>query len=227
MRGRAAQAQRSAAIVASSQILMIKIILVSFLLANGACAQTSSIPVASPASSPSPQSAGPTIRVSLPQPTKTKGKASVYYDEGSKRSTAKVSFYVVGRAEDIQKVDVLSVETRVDGPGKESIKPESVFFRFYSYSHGTGYKYKEDPKLTIYLNGIWLLTGVCQSSFAAIDPRGGVTEEYFSPGISYEQFTKLLSGGKISMKFGSTEFVIEGDTLEALEDLSIVVSGGS
>jgi hypothetical protein len=204
---------------------MIKIILVSFLLANGACAQTASIPVASPSSSPTPQTAGPTIRVSLLQPTKTIGKASVYYDEGSKRSTAKVNFYVVGRAEDIQQVDALSVETRVDGPGKESMKPESVFFRFYSYSHGTGYKYKEDPKLTIYLNGTWFLTGLCQSSFVAIDPRGGVTEEYFSPRVSYEQFTKLLSGGTISMKFGSTEFVIEGDNLGALRDLAEVVSG--
>jgi hypothetical protein len=205
---------------------MFKVILVSFLLVNGACAQSSSIPVSSTNAPPISQGPGPTISVSLPQPTKTIGKASVYYDQGSKRSTAKVSFYVVGRAEYIQKEDVLSVETSVDGPGKESMKPESVFFRFYSYSHGAGYKYKEDAKLTMYLNGIWFLTGVCQSSFAAIDPRGGVAEEYFSPRVSFEQFMKLLSGGTISMKFGRTEFVIEGDNLGALEDLAEVVSGG-
>jgi len=205
--------------------LMIKIVLITFVLANGACAQTSSVPVAAPLASPIPQSSGPTIRVSVPQPIKTIGKASVYYDEGTKSSTAKVSFYVVGRAEDIQKIDVLSIETRVDGPGKESMKPESVFFRFYSYSHGAGYKYKEDPNLTIFINGIWFLAGVCQSSFAGIDPRGGVTEEYFSPRVSYEQFMKLMSGGKIAMKFGGTEFQIEGDNLEALKDLAEVVSG--
>jgi hypothetical protein len=52
-----------------------------------------------------------------------------------------------------------------------------------------------------------------------------VTEEYFSPRVSYEQFTKLLSGGTISMKFGSNEFAIEGDNLGALQDLAVVVSG--
>ena len=68
------------------------------------------------------------------------------------------------------------------------------------------------------------VTGVCNSSFAAIDPRGGVTEEYFSPSLSYEQFLKLVDGAKLTMKFGSTEFEIKGENLEALEDLAKLVS---
>ena len=197
---------------------MIKITLISFLLVHSACGQTSE------SAQYSPQNPGPAISVTLPQPIRKKGKATVYYDEQSKRSRAKVSFYVVGRAEDIQKADVLSIETEVEGPGKESMDPDAVFFRLYSYSHGVNYKYKDDPKLSIFIDGNTFLTGVCRSSFAAIDPRGGVTEEYFSPRVSYEQFTKLLSLGKLSMKFGSTEFEIEGENLEALKDLAGVVT---
>jgi len=177
-----------------------------------------------PPAQPSSQSAGPSIKVQLPQPIKTVGKASVYYDEATKRSRATVTFYVVGRAEDILKVDVLSLEIQIEGPGKESMKPESVDFRLDSYSHGGGYKYKDNSKLTIFINGTLFLTGVCQPGFAAIDPRGGVTEEYFSPRLSYEQFTKLLNAEKLSMKFGDTEFEIAGENLGSLRDLTRSVS---
>lgn len=192
-------------------------------LAAGACAHTSSPALTSPPAQ-SPQSSGPTIQVTTPQPVKTVGKASVAHDQKSNRSTAKVSFYVVGRPEEIKNVDVLQIEARIEGSGKESMKPEEVYFRLYSYSHGTEYKYKSDPKLSIFINGVLFVTGVCNSSFAAIDPRGGVTEEYFSPSLSYEQFLKLVDGAKLTMKFGSTEFEIKGENLEALEDLAKLVS---
>jgi hypothetical protein len=152
------------------------------------------------------------------------GNASVFYDQESNRSTAKVSFYVVGRPADIKDVDVLQLETRIEGQGKDMVKPEDVFFRLYSYSHGESYKYKSDPKLSMFINGSMFLTGICSSSFAAIDPRGGVTEEYFSPRLSYEQYKAFVNGRKLSMTFGSTEFIIEGENLEALVDLAELMS---
>ena len=113
---------------------MIKMILIWMALAAGACAHTSSPALTSPPAQ-SPQSSGPTIQVTTPQPVKTVGKASVAHDQKSNRSTAKVSFYVVGRPEEIKNVDVLQIEARIEGSGKESMKPEEVYFRLYSYSH--------------------------------------------------------------------------------------------
>ena len=195
-------------------------------LANTGCAQTSSVPVA-PATAQSPtQTAGPSITVELPQPIKTIGKANVYYDEKSKRSSARVNFYVIGRPEDIPKVDVLSIETQVEGPGKEPMEPESVSFRLTSYSHGQTYKYQNDSKLSLFINGTLFLAGTCRPSFANIDPRGSVEEEYFSPNISYEQFSTLLRANKLSMRFGGTEFEIKGENLGALKDLDRSVSAG-
>jgi len=198
--------------------------LIFLAFANSSCAQTSSAPAPPDPAQPSPQATGPTIAVRLPQPTKTIGKAKVYYDEARKRSTATVDFYVVGRPEDILKVDVLSITTQIEGPGKEPLKPESVTFSIYSYSHGIGYKYKNDPKLSIFIDGALFLTGVCDPSFAAIDPRGGVTERYFSPRLTYGQFVNLLKAEKLSMEFGGTGFPIEGDNLAALKDLYRSVS---
>jgi len=147
----------------------------------------------------------------------------VYYDQRSNRSTAKVSFYVVGRPEDIQNTDVLQIEPAIEGLGKESMKPEEVYFRLYSYSHGATFKYKSNPKLSIFVDGNMVLTAVCKPSFAEIDPRGGVTEEYFSSPLSYDQFAKLVTGN-LSMSFGATEFRIEGENLAALKDLMSIVS---
>jgi len=200
--------------------------LILLAIANIGCAQTPSVPVAPVPAQPSTQEPGPTIRVELPLPIKRIGKASVYYDEKAKRSRATVMFYALGRAEDIQKVDVLSIETQVEGPGKEPMKPESVDFRLNSYSHGVAFKYKNDSKLSIFINGTLFLSGTCRPSFANIDPRGGVEGEYFSPRLSYEQFSKLLSGKDLSMKFGGTEFEIKGENLDALKDLARSVSPG-
>lgn len=187
--------------------------------ANISCAQAP-LPSPSPSSQSSPHAAGPSITVQVPTPTKTVGKADVYYDETRKRTKAKVSFYVIGRPEDILKTDVLSITTEIHGPGRTPMRPESVNFSLYSYSHGKGYKYKNDAKLTIFLDDVFLLSNEFQPHFMAIDPRGGVTENYFSAPIPYDKFLKILGAKKIVMKFGSTEFEIRSENLEALRDLN-------
>jgi len=188
---------------------------------SAACAQT---PSSSPSPSPSPQSspviAGPSISIQVPTPTKTVGKAEVYYDDTRKRTKAKVDFYVIGRPEDILTTDVLSLAIEIEGPGRRPVKAESIIFSLYSYSHGKSYKYKSDSKLTIFLDNALLLSDDFQPFFMAIDPRGGVTEHYLSARIPYDKLLQILKAKKIVMKFGSTTFEVQGENLEALRDLN-------
>jgi hypothetical protein len=124
--------------------------------ANISCAQAP-LPSPSPSSESSPPAAGPSITVQVPTPAKTVGKADVYYDETRKRTKAKASFYVIGRPEDILKTDVLSLTIEIEGAGRRPAKPEAVNFSLYSYSHGKGYRYKNDAKLRIFLDDAFLL----------------------------------------------------------------------
>jgi hypothetical protein len=196
---------------------MLLIVLFGVVSANAGCAQTRS---PSPSPQSSPPTAGPSISIQVATPAKSFGKTEVYYDATRKRTKAKVDFYVIGRPEDALKTDVLSLTIEMEGPGRRPVKAESIIFSLYSYSHGKSYKYKSDPKLTIFLDDTLLLSDEFQPFFMAIDPRGGVTEHYLSARIPYDKLLQILKAKKIVMKFGSTTFEIQGENLEALRDLN-------
>ena len=181
-----------------------------------------------PPFAPAPSSSAASNSGPPPPPTvsatrKTIGKAEVYYYEKFNETRATVSFNVIGQHDSFLKTDVLSMQTAFEVTGRKLIKPEFVYLSLFSHSYGLTYKYKDNPKLTIFLDDVVFASSDLQPSFTSNDRRGGFTEDYVSPKLPYDKFLQILGAKKIKMKFGNTEFEIKGENLKALRDLNKVV----
>jgi hypothetical protein len=197
------------------------ILVFTFATAAIGCAQTP--PPSAPAPSSSSKDSEPPPPPPPAKPVRIVGKAEVYHFSKINQTRATVHFYVVGKFHDMyEKKDVLEMEAAYEVVGDKAIKPESVYF-ILSSSSSNGLKYKDDHKLTIYLDGAEFRSAETREWFSHNDPGRISSETYVAPRLRYADFLRLLDAKKVEMKFGQTRFTLSRDHVEALRDLSRTV----
>jgi hypothetical protein len=121
-----------------------------------------------------------------------------------------------------EKKDVLEMEATYEVVGNKATKPETVSFILSSYS-SSGRKYKDDHKLTIYLDGAEFRSAETREWFSHDDPGRISSETYVAPRLKYADFLRLLEAKKVEMKFGQTRFTLSQDQVAVLRDLNRTV----
>jgi hypothetical protein len=162
------------------------------------------------AQSPPPIAAAPVRKI---------GKAEVFYFKSSDTSKVNVAVALLGSHETILREDYFSLGASFSVHGQKVTRPNAVILDLYSYTHGSGYRYKSDNQVTILIDDKPLVSGRAHESFLNIDPRGGVTESYFVS-MSYDDFVKILKSNVVALKFGNTRFDLKREHLETLSDLN-------
>lgn len=154
------------------------------------------------------------------KPARNIGNAKVFYFEKQNQTKASVYFYILGEVADIyQKKDVLTMEVGYQVGGNKAVEPKSVYLYLTSYS-GEGLKYKDNHKLTFYLDDKLFLsedTVVRSSSYA---PQSISSESFALSEIEYKDFLKILEAKKVMLQFGQTKIDLNPETIKALRDLN-------
>ena len=134
--------------------------------------------------------------------------------------SAGISFYLLGKPGDVVHTpnagirinkDSLTMKIGYYAPGK--IMPTSVQLDLKSFST-TPSKYKENHKLTIYLDGKPLLSKDA-SAISSI-----VIAEIFSLEIEYADFLKFTEAKQITIQLGETKIKLKSEDIEALNELN-------
>jgi hypothetical protein len=153
------------------------------------------------------------------QPERIIGKAEVYYFENKNQTKASVYLYILGQVADIyQKKDVLTLEVGYEIAGKKAVEPKDVYLILTSYS-GEGLKYKENHKLTIYIDDKLLLSEDTIELFSRYYPQKISSESFKLPKIKYTEFLKWIEGKKVTLQFGEAKIDLNTEVITALQDL--------
>jgi len=154
------------------------------------------------------------------KPARNVGNAKVFYFEKQNQTKASVYLYILGEVADIyQKKDVLTMEVGYQVAGNKATEPKSIYLFLTSYS-GEGLKYKDNHKLTFYLDDKRLLSedSVVRSSSYA--PQKISSESFALPEIKYKDFRKILEAKKVTLQFGQTKIDLKPEVIQGLRDLN-------
>ena len=153
------------------------------------------------------------------KPARNVGNAKVFYFEKQNQTEANVYLYILGEVADIyQKKDVLTMIVGYKVAGNKATEPETVFLFLTSYS-GEGLKYKENHKLTFYLDDKPLLSEDTVVRFSTYAPQK-ISSESFALEIKYKDFRRILKAKKVTLQFGQTKIDLKPETIAGLRDLN-------
>src|SRR6266850_6396665 len=121
---------------------------------------------------------------------------------------------------DFLPAETLSMTAYFVSPGKVLVKPEFVVigFRSQALDHT---KYANDHTLSIKLDGSSMNLGslaVTERRIDALGPNQYVLVSFELP-IPYEQFRRITSAQKVTIRLASEEFELKSEHLEAFRDL--------
>ena len=152
------------------------------------------------------------------RPVRVVGKADVFYTKYSDTSRVSVAVILLGSRETRLREDYFLIGAHFSVPGRKVKRPPAINLTFYSYTHGSDYRYKNDAKVTLLVNNKSAVSGPAHESFLNIDPRGGVTE-YYTLLVSYKDFLKVIKGNVVALEFGKTRFDLRREHLDAFRDV--------
>lgn len=154
------------------------------------------------------------------KPIRTVGEAKVYYFENKNLTVANVYLYIQGVVHDIyEKKDVLVMQVGYKVAGRKATQPKTIEFSFNSYCPEMP-KFKDNHKLTIYLNDKILFSGETTPRYLYYPPDRVSNESYNLLDFSYRDYQKMIKAQKITIQLGNTKIELKPETIQALRDLN-------
>ena len=168
---------------------------------------------------PNPGNRGPFKTIKI-------GNATFSYYQEPETVVAATTFYVSGSKTKSVVVDYVGLTVFFGCPGKQLHEPSVVRFNLVAGTYRDGCKYKDryadqdnhslqvnilSDQQTIFSGGLPL------PSAHIIDTRNGkLCTELYDFEMPYQQFGRLVQGGKAAIRLGSREFPLKEDHLRAL-----------